>query len=810
MGVLIQDLRYATRLLVRNGRLTAAILLTMALGIGANSAIFSVVNGVLLRPLSFRDPDRLVALWAKWPSQYGQERLPVSQPDFRDWESQNAVFDKMALYGFQDVTVRLGATADRLMAYRVTEAFFDVLGASPAWGRRILPGECTPGGNRTVILSYSTWQGRFGGRPNILGQQLFVDGTPHTIVGVMPADFKLSLQFFLKGFNSEPALWISQYFNDSQRGNHDYYTLARLKPGVSQARAQSDMTTIVRRLEQQYPDSLGMEIEVMSLRRSLYGHLQAPLLLLLAVTGLVLVIACANIANLLLARRAQREREMAIRTALGAGRMQLVRQLLTESWMLSLLGGLLGLGIALWGCQLFNMATDRFLTGHALPQVSVDGRVLSFALLVSLLAGLIFGLTPAVQTSRFDIRQGLKDGSPHASQGRGKRRLVNILAIGELALSLMLLIASGLLMKSFWGLLKTHPGFRADNMLSLRLSLSGNEYASAERRLSFFQQVQDEVSRLPGVQAAGWVDFKPGNGARGWSFYPEGQPEPAMDKAPDANVVVASPGYLEALAIPLIRGRFIAPHDNDPKSPPVVVINQTLARQQWGNQDPVGRRIFLFSTRSWTTVVGVVGDIRQNGLAQPPVAQMHLPYMAFPVPYSYLLVRTHQEPLSLAAVVRREIRTLDPNLPVTDLQTMQQALSESVADKQYVMWLVGSFALIALLLAAIGIYAVLSYSVSQRTTEIGIRMALGAQPGSILIMVLQQGSRLVVFGVSLGLLAAWSLTRLLASQLVGVAPTDPVVFGLVALLLSAIALLACYRPARRATRVDPLTSFRCQ
>lgn len=811
MNRLLQDLRYAIRILARNIPLTAAILLTMALGIGANGAIFSIVNAVLLRPLAFHDPERLAAIWTKWPSQFGRERLPVSQPDFRDWETQNQVFEKMALYQFSDMTVRWGSHTDRLMAYLVTADFFQVLGVNPTWGRTFSAEESNPAGNRAAILSFYTWQGRFGGRTDILGQTLFIDGNPHTIVGVMPADFKMALQFFLKGINTEPALWVSTYFDDSNRGNHDYYALARLKTGVSLVRAQADMTIINRRLQQRFPDSSsGMELEVMSLRRSLFGHMHAPLLLLLVVTGLVLVVACANIASLLLARSVDRQREMAIRTALGASRKTLCRQLLTESCLLSISGGLIGLGISLGGCRIFNWAADQLLAGNALPQVDVDWRVLGFTLLLSLLAGLVFGSTPALQTSRFDLRQGLTDGGPQSSLGRGKKRLVSGLVVGELALSLMLLIAVGLLLKSFWGLLRTQPGFRAEKVLSLRLSLSGADYALSTNRLNFFERVKERVSGLPGVQAAGWTDFRPTDGARGWSFYLEGQAEPTPDRAPIANAVVVSPGYPEALGIPLKRGRFVSERDNEPTAPPVAVVNETLARQQWGSEDPVGRRIFVFSTRNWITIVGVIGDVRQNGLAQIPAPQIHLPYISFPIPYSYLLVRTLQEPLTLTNAIRKEIQALDPSLPITDVHTMQHVLSESVADKQYVISLMGSFALIALLLATVGIYAVLSYSVSQRTAEFGIRIALGAQPPDILTMVLRQGLQLIGVGVGLGLMAALASMRLLSSQLVGVTTHDPLIYGIVALFLTVVALVACYRPARRATRVEPLKAIRYQ
>ncbi len=811
MGCLLQDLRYGVRTLVCNSRLTAAILLTMALGIGANCAVFSVVNAVLLRPLPFADPDRLVALWNKWPSQYGQERLPISAPDFRDWESQNRVFEEMALYGFNDFNVRLGSVTERLTGFQVTENFLRVLGVAPTLGRSFLPDECAPGGDRAAILSYPTWQGRFAGRLDILGQHLIIDGTPHTVVGVMPSDFRMSLQFFLKGFNTEPALWVSHHFDDLQRGNHNYYALARLKPGVSLAGAQADMSAIARRLQEQYHSMAdGVELEVTSLRRSLFGHLRTPLLLVLAVAGFILVIACANIANLLLARRAQRQREMAIRTALGANRIILIRQLLTESCLLSLTGGLLGLGVGFYGCRLFNTVADHVLTGNALPIAGLDWRVLGYTMLASLLAGLLFGLTPAMQTSRFDIRQTLKDGCPNVSPGRGKRSLADILAIGELALSLVLLIAAGLLIKSFWGIWSIHPGFRPENVLTLQLSVSGNDYDSATRRLNVLRQTQDRLLRLPGVQAVGWTDFRPSNGARSWAFYMEGRPKPALDEAPSANVIGADLSYLEALGIPLKHGRFFQDRDNDLQSPPVVVINERLARQQWGNLDPVGKRIYLFGNECWATVVGVIGDIRQNGLAQQVAPQIHLPYQALPVPSGYLLIRTRQEPMSLAASVRKEIQALDPNLPVTELQTMKEGLSRSVAEKQYLMELMGAFAIIALSLAVIGVYGVLSYSASQRAAEIGIRMALGARPWDILAMVLGHGLRLILFGTGLGLLGALAAMDLLSSQLVGVTPTDPVIFGLVVLFLDGAALLACCRPALGAARLDPLAAVRCQ
>jgi putative ABC transport system permease protein len=803
MTTLVQDLKYGARMLAKNPGFTLVAMLALALGIGANTAIFSVVNAVLLRPLPYQDPDRLVFI-----SEHTEQvpDMSVSYPNFLDWQRQNQVFDEIAAFQGQNFNLTGVDRPERLSGWNVSANFLTALGIKPFLGRDFLPQEDQPGGPPVVVVTYGLWQRRFGGDPGLVGRALTLNGRSYTVIGILPASFKFAEVSGAADIYASLGLNADQMKN---RGNHPgIYVIARRKAGVSLEQARAQMLTIARGLVQQYPDTnTGNGVVVISMREELVEDVRPALLVLLGAVGLVLLIACANVANLLLARAAAREKEIAIRVALGAGRLRILRQLLTESILLAAAGGGLGLLLGYWGIDgLTTLIPSDF---RDVVTISVDRWVLGFTLGVSLLTGLAFGLMPAIHASRSEVSDSLKEGG-RSSASASHQRFRSILVASEVALALVLLASAGLMLRSIGRLLAVDPGFNTDNVLTMRVALPEAKYPKDVQVVAFYKQVLERIRALPGVRSASVVRPLPLTGD-GWQtdFYLEGRPMPAPGQTPNSDFHMIDPDYLRVMGIPLLKGRAFTEADDD-QALRVVLINATMAQRYWPGEDPVGKRIRVGrgAMRFWATVVGIVGDTKQYGLERNAKTEFYLPYLQRSVHSMELVVRSATDPLGLVTAVRSSVEAVDPDQPVYGVRTMAQYLAESVASRRTTMLLLGVFAGLALILAAVGIYGVMAYAVVQRTHEIGVRMALGAGRGDVLKLVVRSGLVLAFAGVAVGLIAALGLTRLMSSLLFGVRPTDPVTLGAVALLLTAVALLASYIPARRATRVDPNVALR--
>jgi putative ABC transport system permease protein len=802
---LMKDIRFGIRMLLKSPGFTVVAVIALALGIGANSAIFSVVNTVLLRPLPYKDPERLVMVWED-NTRHGYPRDTPAAANYIDWRDQNQVFEAMAAIADLSLNLTGSGEPERIDGKRVSANLFSLLGVEPQLGRAFLPEEDQPGGNCVVMMSHGLWQRRFGFDKKIIGQPLTLNGASCTVVGVMPPDFQFP--------SREAELWVPISFSTQEaanRGRHFLQVIARLKPGVTVQQAQTEMNAIAARLQQQYPESnADLGAAVVPLHEQVVGDIKPALLVLLGAVGFVLLIACANVANLLLARAAVRQKEITIRVALGASRARLIRQFLTESILLAALGGVIGLLLSLWGVNLLKAFIPENIS--QVKAIAIDARVLGFTLLVSLLTGLIFGLAPAIQASNFNLNETLKEGGRDSAAGSRSNRIRALLVITEVAVSLILLIGAGLLINSFMRLRNVDPGFRADNLLTMRIVLPALKYPDQARRAAFYTDLLRRVEALPGVQSAAVTTnlplYRQGNSI-GISI--EGRPDPPPDQGLIIVTRVVSPEYFSTMGIQLSKGRQFNEHDKA-EGQGVAVISETMARKYWPGEDPLGRRIksgSSASTSPWLTIVGVAKDVRQFELNVDPKPQMYLPYeqAGFFAPRD-LVVRTNVEPLSLAATVRRTVWEIDKDQPVSNISTMEDILSESVARQRFSMLLLGVFAALALVLAAVGLYGVMSYSVAQRTREIGIRMALGAQARDVLKLVVGNGLKLVLIGVVIGLVAAFILTRLMSSLLFGVSATDPITFTIISLVLIGVALLASYIPARRATKVDPMIALR--
>jgi predicted permease len=802
-----QDVRFGARTLAKNPGFTAVAVIALALGIGANSAIFSVVNTVLLRPLPYKEPGRLVMVWEKGNA----DEFPInstSAANFIDWRDQNQVFEGVSVMGRASFNLTGVGEPVRVDGRRVSANLFHILGVEPQLGRGFLPEEDAPGAGRVVILSHGLWQRRFGSDPGAVGTPLTMNGRSYTVVGVMSPQFEFP--------SRQDELWVPIAFGTQEaanRGNNSYEVLGRLKPGVSLEQAQSEMNVITARLKRQYPDVVKSDASVVvSLHEQRVGDIKTALLVLLGAVVFVLLVACANVANLLLARAAVRRKEIALRVALGAGRLRLVRQFLTESVLLASLGGVAGLLLSFWGVNLLKAFIPENLSEA--KAISVDARVLVFTLLVSLLTGLIFGLAPATQASNLDLNEMLKEGGRDSSSGKGGNRVRGLLVVMEVAVSLVLLVGAGLLINSFLRLRNLDPGFRTDNLLTMSVVLPQQKYPDHARRAAFFSELTSRVESLPGVRSAAvtnWIPLIMQGDTFGVSV--EGRPDPGPDKRPDVVTRVVSPGYFNTMGIQVLRGRQFDERLDRADSMPAAVVSETTARRLWPGEEPLGKRLQPGDSdpKGWIEVVGVVKDVRQFDLTAEPRLQMYLPYVQFEwfVPRQ-LVVKTEVEPTSLAAAVRKTVWELDKDQPVSDVRTMEDVLSDSIARQRFSTLLLGIFAALALALAAVGIYGVMSYTVAQRTREIGIRMALGAQAGSVLRLMLRQGLKLASAGVVLGLAGALLLTRLMSSMLFGVSATDPLTLVTISLVLVGVALLACYIPARRAAKVDPLSALRYQ
>jgi putative ABC transport system permease protein len=796
---MFQDLRYGTRMLLKNPGFTLVAVFTLALGIGANTAIFSIVNAVLLQPLPFSEPDRLVWVWGNIRN--GGNRASVSPLDYLDYRAENTSFEHFAATFSGPASFNLTGSGDpeRLQGAVATGNFFQALGVTAAMGRTFLLENEEPGRDQVVLLSHQLWQRRFGGDPSLIGKTLSLDGKSFEVIGVMPPAFR---------YPRGAELWTPMNFQGAemkQRKFHFLRPVGRLKPGVTLAQAQADMDAVAGRMEAQYPESnTGWNLRMVPLREQLVGNIRPTLRVLFGAVGLVLLIACANVANLLLVRASSRQKEIAVRIALGAGRFRIVRQMLTESLMLSLTGGALGVFLAAWGVDLIVAFSGNDIPSTA--QIGIDRQVLGFTLLVSLLTGILFGLVtalPATQPAK--LNEALKEGGRAGGSSRNRTR--NLLVVLETALAVVLLIGAGLLIRSFNRLQNVRPGFDASNVLTLRIDLPRERYNSAEKAASFWQQLHERLAALPGVEAVGTNTELPLNGQlNDIPFGVIGRPSAQQNQEFGADFRRVNHDYLRSLRIPLKEGRNFTEQEFR-QGANLVVISESLASSVFPNEDPLGQRLGLaLDETTPIEIIGIVGDIRDRTLAADPVPTMYLPVQG--TQGTNLTIRTVGDPSSLTAAARKEVQAVDPDQPIAAVRTMEQVVAESVGAPRYRTMLLGLFALIALVLAAIGIYGVISYAVAQRTHEIGIRMALGAQPRAVSKLVIGQGIRLALVGVGAGLIGAVALTRLLAGLLFGVTATDPITFTGVAVILTVIALLACWIPARRAARVDPMIALR--
>jgi predicted permease len=806
MDTLLQDIRYAFRRLRKSPGFAVVAILTLALGIGANSAIFSVVNAVLLRSLPYADAERLVLV--AHVTNTG-DRAPMSPANFRDVRKEVRSLEELSFWTYSGSTLTGVGDPVRLEGAGVGAHFFEVMKAAPLLGRTFRPDENEPGRNRVAVLGHGVWRQRFGSDPRIVGRTLTLDGEPYEVVGVMPEEF---------GFPSSRDVWVPQEYDadfvaDASRGAWFISGIGRLKPGVSHEQAAREVGALAARLKTRYPETnaqVGMTS--VSLREQMVGGVRVSLLVLLGAVGLVMLIACANVANLLLARAAAREGEVAVRVALGAGRGRLMRQLLAESMVLAVLGGVAGLVLAVWGTGALVALDPEGIP--RLGEVRVDAPVAAFTLGVSLLAGVLFGLVPAVQVTRSGLFGSLREGGRGALSGRGSARMRNTLVVAEMALAVMLLAGAGLLIRSFVRLQSVDPGFRTEGALSFTLSLPEAAYRGEPARAAFYDRLQERLAALPGVRETAAVSELPmGGSARFLTFEVEGAEPVQPGREPVSQILRATPGYFRTMGIPVERGRAIAPEDRA-GAPRVMLMNREAARRFFPGQDPVGRRIRLAlgddtTTVSWE-VVGVVGDVRQFGVGEDPEPAMFFPQAQAPEGSMGVVLRTAVAPLSVAGAVRREVKALDPDLPVNDLQPLEQLTAESVSQPRFYMLLLSIFAGVALALAAIGIFGVISYGVAQRTREIGVRVALGADPASVLRIVVGGALGLAGLGVGIGLLGALAGTRVLSGLLFGVTATDPATYAGVAALLMGVAALASWLPARAATRVDPAIALRAE
>lgn len=799
MNTLLQDLRYGIRMLLKNPGFAVVAVIALALGIGANAAIFSVVNTVLLRPLPYDDPARLMVLEDNKLPQFSS--FSSSPGNFVDWQKQNTVFERLAaVNGAAFNLVTDGSEPERLRGARFSAGMFELLGARAMHGRTFLDEEDQPGHEFVVVLSNGLWKRRFAADPNIVGQQITLSSNSYTIVGVMPAGFGYPDQ--------ETELWTPIAFTArlaQAHGSHYLSVIGRLKPEATREQAQTEMSAIAARLAQQYPDSnTGWDLTVFPMQEYDVRDIRPALLLLLGAVGLVLLIACANVANLLLARASARQKEIAIRTALGASRLRIARQLLTESVLLALVGGGVGLLLAQWGIgSLLALAPEEL---PRVKDVTLDWRVLGFTLVVTLLTGVIFGLVPALQASKPNLNETLKEGGRGTTGGQ--HRVRGALVIAEMALALVLLVGAGLLIRSFYRLQQVNPGFNSSNALALTVSLPGKKYPQNDQFSGFFTQLIEKAAALPGVTAVGATQSLPIQGDYVLSFTIQGRPVPAPGEGQSTNYYSVTKDYFKAMGIPLVRGRVFNEQDKK-DGPRVAVINEEMAKKFFPDEDPIGKRINVsVGPEAYREIVGIVGDVKQYGLAQPTTLQTYEPYVQMPFSSMTLVVRSDGNLTPLGGAIRSAVLSLDREQPVSRMRPLEQIVSESLAKQRFSMLLLGIFAAVALILAAVGLYGVMSYSVTQRTHEIGIRAALGAQRGDVLKLVVGQGMLLALSGVGIGLAASFALTRLMALLLFGVSATDPLTFVAIPVVLTGVALAACFVPALRATRVDPMIALR--
>ncbi|PYS88844.1 MAG: hypothetical protein DMF64_19445 [Acidobacteria bacterium] len=814
MNNLWQDIRFGMRLLWKSPGFTLVTILALALGIGANSAIFSVVNGVLLRPLPFKTADRLVFL-SEWSQQV--PGMSVSYPNYQDWRDQSTVFEQLAAFRSAGYILTGAGDPERLSAREVSASFFPALGVTPALGRNFTAEEDKPGASRTVVISQGLWQRRFGGNPNVVGQAVTLNNQSFTVVGVLPQTFE---------WQSPVDLFVpieNSLGDDLQaRDNHPgIYLIGTLKNGVTVEQARAELTTITARLAQQYPKTnAGNGFTLAKLQDRATEDIRAALLVVLAAVGFVLLIACANVANLLLARAATRAKEIAIRTALGAGRWRIVRQLLTESILLALAGGALGLLFAMWGVDALRAVIPDEVPRLLVASIRLDTRVLLFTLVVSAVTGVLFGLAPAIQISKANLNEALKEGGRSATGGAHRNYVRSLLVVSEVALSLLLLVGAGLLMQSFLNLQRADIGFDPDHVLTLRISLPEARYTENAQIENFYRALLQRVEHLPGVEYAGLTRGLPMSGGIESGITIEGHEVTDRKDTIVAVNLTVTPDYFRAMEIPLIKGRYFTDQDKT-DAPPVVLIDEMLAARYFAGQDPIGKRIRLGGPDAnfpWMQVVGVVKHVKHYGPDEEGRGEIYRPYFQLlnmpNVPGArfnnsmVLAVRTTNEPTSLTGAIRNAVLEIDKDQPISQVQPMTQIVASAVSSQKFATWLLAIFATVALLLAALGLYGVMAYSVTQRTHEIGIRIALGAAQRDVLQLIVGHGMRLTLIGVAIGLVGSFVITRLMKSLLYGVSAADPFTYGGVALLLALVALVACLIPARRAMKVDPMVALR--
>jgi predicted permease len=808
LEILAQDLRYGLRMLVRNPGSTAVAVLTLALGIGANTAIFSVIDTALLRPLPYPNPDRIVMLYGRTAT---GDMGDISPADFLDYQKEVRSFEHLAAFRENSFNLAGEDRPERVAGTVVTPEFFAVIGKQTQLGRTLVPEQDQPGGPRTMVLSYSLWQRRYGGDPSIIGKSIYLDGTPRIVVGVMPQNFQ---------FPGQSELWASalhavpdQPLNptadlSTDRDAHYFATIGRLRAGVTLKQADSETSTIARRLKQQYPVEEDVDASAISLHEDLVGETRPEMLMLLGAVSLLLLIACANVASIQLARGASRQKEITIRRALGASRARLVRQLLTECVLLAVVGGGIGIFLARLGLVPLRSLVPPEVIGGA--ELGLDSRVLAFTIVASLGSAILFGLLPALHLASPDLNGVLKEGGRGASGSLRAQQIRRVLVVSEIALAAMLLIGAGLLIRSFGRLLSAPEGFQPQGVLSLQVSLPQARYPNPADRALFVAHVIDQISTLPGIASASAISrlpLNPGNSTRNITI--EGRTIPPADDLP-LDYLVATPAYFQTIGTPLIAGRVFNERDVL-NAPGVVIVSQTAAQQYWPGENPVGKHVTIGACgddKTWCEVVGVVADVRQHHLNQKPAPTVYVSYAQDPWPFMAFIVRTRMDPSSAASAVEGAIHAVDKDQAVYNVRAMTEVIRKSVSSERLRMSLLGLFAIVALTLACVGIYGVMAYSVVQRTHEIGIRLALGARPSGILQLIIRQGLTLALFGCVLGLAGAFAVTHLLSAMLYGVSPRDATIFAGIPLLLLLVAFLASYIPARRAMQVDPMVALR--
>ena len=808
MNGLLQDLRYALRQLRKNPGFTAVAVLTLALGIGANTAIFSVVNAVLLRPLPYKDDGRLVVV-------LHNGRNPVAPGNFADWQKQNHVFESMGAAEMWSPNLTSTDNPEKLSGLRITSDILPLLGVQPLLGRVFLPEEQDPGKEQEVVLSYGLWQSHFAGDANVLGRSIVLNGSSYTVVGVMPRDFQ-----FAPFWATKSAIWAPLVLGDrlNSRTGNSLRVFARLKPGVTLDQAQAEMGQITARLDKEFPGT-NRNVQALSLREKVVGNIRPALLVLFGAVGFVLLIGCANVAHMFLARSAARQREIAIRAALGAMRLRVLRQYLVESLMVALMGGVVGLLLAFWGTGVLIALGPQQIP--RLATIAVDQYVLLFVVAVSVTTGLAFGMLPAWKASAANVSDALKEGDRGTSDGLRRNRLRSLLVSSEFAFAVILLAGAGLMIRTFVALQNVDPGFDPHNVLSMVVGVQGTEQASAGHTGPFYQQALQKISTVPGVQSVSGINHLPLAGDQwGFPFHVQGRALERPGEAPVAAFRAVFPGYFRTMRIPILSGRDMAEADNL-NTPDVVVINEYMAHRHWPGEDPIGKQITFDdgskATPSWATVIGVVKNTVRSNWVAPAEEEVFVPYLqsrnymqnpSGPFAYLTLVVHTSRDAASLAPEVQTAIHSLDRNAPISEVQTMEQVVGKATGESRFYLTLLGAFACVALILAAVGIYGVMSYSVSRRIHEIGIRMALGAQRDDVLRLVVWQGVILAISGVAVGLAGALALTRLMSGLLYGTKPTDPVTYVAVVFVLGVVAIASSYIPARRAAKVDPMLALR--